>query len=592
MGEKKTSILLEIQETVIRYADIMSKIAGVDVEVVDENLFRVAGTGLFASGVNQDMSEEGYSYRHVLKTGKSQIIYKPGEAAMCQTCPKRGKCDEEIEISMPIRMGDRMIGVIGLVGSSPEQKSLILSDEKIYMDLIGQITDFITAKAVEVEESRRREVLLDVLKCTIDRIEQGVLVINHRNLVQMANAAAKKYLKQENLSGSLIQIEDTGDKIGHQSEYRLKLNKKIFSVMGQLYTLGNVADSSSRLLIFDNKKDLHNKMYELTATLNVGEMIGRSKKTQELKQEIAKVAGSTSTVLITGESGTGKELVATSIWRASNRADQRFIAINCAAIPEPLLESELFGYVKGAFTGADPNGRVGKFELANHGIIFLDEIGDMPLYLQAKLLRVLQDRRIIRIGSNQVIPIDVRVIAATNKDLKTMIRENKFREDLYYRLNVIPLHIAPLRERREDVEDLTRFFAQRYAGLFGKRLTGIDEETMEILKNHPWEGNVRELENTVEFMINMLGEDGVLNRSALPGDFFRGDGQTEQRIAGFEEEKVQEKGLPLCSLKELEQKAIHAAIEQFGDDTQGKREAARILGISLATLYRKLEGER
>lgn len=184
-------------------------------------------------------------------------------------------------------------------------------------------------------------------------------------------------------------------------------------------------------------------------------ILGSSPATLKLKEEISKVARSTSTVLITGESGTGKEMVATSIWRESDRRDKRFIALNCAAIPESIMESELFGYVKGAFTGADPNGRMGKFELANEGVIFLDEIGDMPLYLQSKLLRVLQERKIVRIGSNQLMDIDVRVIAATNKDLKKMVREKRFREDLYYRLDVIPLRVAPLRERLEDIEDLT-----------------------------------------------------------------------------------------------------------------------------------------
>lgn len=198
-------------------------------------------------------------------------------------------------------------------------------------------------------------------------------------------------------------------------------------------------------------------------------ILGSSPATLKLKEEISKVARSTSTVLITGESGTGKEMVATSIWRESDRRDKRFIALNCAAIPESIMESELFGYVKGAFTGADPNGRMGKFELANEGVIFLDEIGDMPLYLQSKLLRVLQERKIVRIGSNQLMDIDVRVIAATNKDLKKMVREKRFREDLYYRLDVIPLRVAPLRERLEDIEDLTLFYSQRFARKFGKR---------------------------------------------------------------------------------------------------------------------------
>lgn len=304
-----------------------------------------------------------------------------------------------------------------------------------------------------------------------------------------------------------------------------------------------------------------------------------------MQEEIKKIARSTSTVLITGESGTGKELVATAIWKASDRRDNRFIAINCGAIPEPLLESELFGYVKGAFTGADPNGRMGKFELANKGVIFLDEIGDMPLYLQVKLLRVIQERKITRIGSNQVIPIDVRIIAATNKDLKEMMYNNKFREDLYYRLNVIPLKIAPLRERREDIRELVYYFAKRYASLFGKNLQKISEETMEHLYEYPWYGNIRELENTVEFMINMMEEDGVLNMGTLPANISEpqpGVGKT-----GASGTVVTDMVTPL---RELERSEIAKAIRIYGNDTEGKKQAAKKLGIGLATLYRKMEG--
>ena len=201
--------------------------------------------------------------------------------------------------------------------------------------------------------------------------------------------------------------------------------------MGHLYDLEQDPRQYSRVLIFESTRTVQERYYEMTNMVShagVSNIIGRDPKTMHLQEEILRVAKSTSTVLITGESGTGKEMVATAIWKASDRKDKRFVAINCGAIPEPLLESELFGYVKGAFTGADPNGRMGKFELANKGVIFLDEIGDMPLYLQVKLLRVLQERRLVRIGSNQLIPLDIRIIAATNKDLKKKIGRASCRE--------------------------------------------------------------------------------------------------------------------------------------------------------------------
>jgi len=213
--------------------------------------------------------------------------------------------------------------------------------------------------------------------------------------------------------------------------------------------------------------------------------------------------------------------------------------------------------------------------LANQGVLFLDEIGDMPLYLQVKLLRVLQERKIVRIGSNQLIPVDLRIIAATNRDLKEMIAAKKFREDLYYRLSVIPLKIDPLRKRPEDIEDLAYYFANRYAGRFDKEFRGITPEAMLALRAYPWYGNVRELENTMEFMINMMDENGILEDRMLPEDFFR-------------EEKKPDELNTIHTLRELEKIEIQKALERFGNTAEGKKETARNLGIGLATLYRKL----
>jgi transcriptional regulator with PAS, ATPase and Fis domain len=216
----------------------------------------------------------------------------------------------------------------------------------------------------------------------------------------------------------------------------------------------------------------------------------------------------------------------------------------------------------------------------------------MPLYLQAKLLRVLQERQIVRIGSNQQIPINVRVLAATNKNLKEMIREKKFREDLYYRLNVIPLEIAPLRERKEDIEVLVLHFANRYAKLFNKDFWKIPEPVMERLKQYPWPGNVRELENVTEFMINMMGPDGILGEDTLPQEILSNTwqdpvtAQTEAAAPRRQDDSVEEQ---ILSLKEVERREIQKAIVKHGTTTQGKRTAAKELGIGLATLYRKLE---
>lgn len=585
MMEAKDSILLEIQDTVKAYAGIMSRVAQVEVEVVDENLFRIAGTGIFADHVNEDMSVEGYVYRHVLRTGSLEIIYEPGKEPLCQSCPRRNVCREEIEISMPIRFGTRNIGVIGLIGSTPNQKARILKEEAMYLELLAQIADFISAKASEMAETKRRKSLLETLNSVINHVEKGILIFGKNEIVAAANPAAEKQLSTRQLEGQTVSVTPTGDSLNHQNEYRIQIDGREYLVMGHHYDLDRDPERYARLLLFESTRAIRERYYEITSTVpleGVFNMIGSSPQTRSLQEEIRKVAKSTSTVLITGESGSGKEIVASAIWKASDRKDHRFIAINCGAIPEPLLESELFGYVKGAFTGADPNGRMGKFELANKGVIFLDEIGDMPLYLQVKLLRVLQERKIIRIGSNQVIPIDVRIIAATNKNLQEMIEKKQFREDLYYRLNVIPLKVAPLRERTEDIKDLVLHFAGRYAGLFGKKLQSITEDTMEALCRYPWYGNVRELENSVEFMINMMEEEGILNRQTLPDNILGTVRETKNvSVPAPPAQQIR-------PLKDLEEQEIRRALELFGSGTEGKRQAAKALGISLATLYRKL----
>lgn len=588
-GDEIRSRLRNIQRTVASYAGIISKIAGVDVEVVDDNLYRVAGTGMFAAGVDASMAQEGHVYRKVLETGKRRVIYQPGEELVCQGCPNFLNCPEEIELAMPILAEGHPIGVIGLVGSSREQKLHILENEMLFLELIEQIADFISVKAMERERVLQREALLSTLNATLEHIQQGILILGKDFRVTDCNRAAMEQLETPNLAGERIFLEATGDNLAKYTEYSLTALGRQYRLMGTYLPVPQPTRDYQSVLIFYRSREIKERYFETAALPAVDKtsILGSSPATLKLKEEISKVARSTSTVLITGESGTGKEMVATSIWRESDRRDKRFIALNCAAIPESIMESELFGYVKGAFTGADPNGRMGKFELANEGVIFLDEIGDMPLYLQSKLLRVLQERKIVRIGSNQLMDIDVRVIAATNKDLKKMVREKRFREDLYYRLDVIPLRVAPLRERLEDIEDLTLFYSQRFARKFGKKAPRLTEEVMDALKGYRWPGNVRELENAVEYMVNLMGEDGTLDVSMLPEDI-----RTRSREAAAPTENGPGKQTgagQILSLRELEKNAIRQALLQCGNHTAGKAMAARKLGIGMATLYRKIQ---
>jgi DNA-binding NtrC family response regulator len=231
--------------------------------------------------------------------------------------------------------------------------------------------------------------------------------------------------------------------------------------------------------------------------LNIRSIIGLSPRMQEVYKKIGQIAGTSVPVILIGDSGTGKELVARAIYHNSNRSAKPFLAINCAAIPETLLEAELFGYEKGSFTGAAER-KIGKFELCNGGTIFLDEIGDMPMSIQAKILRVLQEHELERVGGTETIKVDVRIISATNKDLKKLIEENKFREDLYYRLNVIQINLPSLKERKEDIPDIVSYFLKRFNYEFGKNISEIPKKSMEALLAYDWPGNVRELENIIK----------------------------------------------------------------------------------------------
>jgi two-component system response regulator AtoC len=315
---------------------------------------------------------------------------------------------------------------------------------------------------------------------------------------------------------------------------------------------------------------------QVRETLESEDFIGASGDLQEIYDLIGKVAPAKSSVLITGETGTGKELVARTIHRMSPRRDQLFVAVNCAAIPADLLESELFGHARGAFTGAERD-RAGKFEVASEGTLFLDEIGEMPPALQAKLLRVLQEEVLEPIGSNKRIPIDVRVLASTNRDLPAAMAEGRFRPDLYYRLNVIHMQLPPLRQRPGDIDPLLRFFLDRFSRELGKQPPELTDAAIQLFRQHAWPGNVRELRNVMErtaVLCRGREIDAEFVRSLIP--------ELAERELVHEPETLQLEP----AVERLERKLILRALGATGDN---KVQAARLLGISERTLWYKLK---
>jgi len=308
---------------------------------------------------------------------------------------------------------------------------------------------------------------------------------------------------------------------------------------------------------------------EIERHYDFSHIIGESPEIKKIINEVKKIASAKSNVLLLGETGTGKELIARAIHYSSPRAERPFIPINCSAIPENLLESELFGHVRGAFTGAVTS-KKGLFEEANGGTVFLDEIGDLSPSLQAKLLRVLEDQEIRPIGSNQSTKVDIRFISATNKDLAGLVKEGRFREDLYYRINVITIHLPALRERGNDVELLARFFMQKYSKEHGRDVNKIDNEALKLLKSYHWPGNIRELQNIIERAV-LISEDGVIRKEHLPEGLF-------DKKASFFEEALQRR----LSIEDYTKAFILTYQNQYTE-----QQLADMLGITRKSLWEK-----
>lgn len=433
------------------------------------------------------------------------------------------------------------------------------------------------------------------LQKIINSARDGMLVVDSNRVVKMINPVAEKIFNAEarEVVGKTVDSLDSQldlfsathqqeeDKIIKFAEKQLiikwaPLDADTSLLWGTLFIVQDVTEVQR----LDQQIRAENIARGLKAKFELNHIRGNSEVLQNIKTEVKCYAGSDSTILITGESGTGKELIAQSIHNSSSRKKGPFVAVNCASLPETLLESELFGYERGAFTGADRHGKAGLFELAHKGTIFLDEIGDCPVSLQAKLLRVLQEKEVRRIGSDKIIPIDVRVLAATNKDLLAEIKNRNFREDLYYRLNVLSIKVPPLRERKEDIEELSNLFVEKYRKKTRKNVPFFFQEQIKKLSLYYWPGNIRELENFVERYVLLYTDnesaDDLVDRF-LVSSISRED---------FHVKNPEVLEIRVGTLEEMEMQIFVKLIEGHKLD---KNKVANMLRISRTTLWKKLK---
>ena len=578
------SVLMQIQPTIQRFARMLASVLQLEVEIVDENLCRVAGTGAYGKFLGRQLSGNSRLLRHVLETKTEKVVTQSRFDPLCEGCDSKENCREKAFLGTPVILQDRCVGVISLIAVTHEQQEHISDNLREFSDYVRHISTIFVSKLLE--DQGPGDNISKIFATMIDNMDQGVLVVDDESRVQFVNQTALKTLGvvQNNIIGKPIRFRpltfESDFTHGHM-QHIVSWDDKSELIIGQLH---NIQGRQLFLMAFHQS---HTSFSVANAPdePHIEQLVGECRFMRQLKRLISRIAPSPSSVMVVGESGTGKEVVARAIHKLSGRRNKPFIAINCAAIPEQLLESELFGYVKGAFTGASANGKTGLIQAANTGTLFLDEIGDMPLMLQAKLLRAIEAREILPIGASSPIQVDIRIISATNQNLAQFIAEGKFREDLFYRLNVIPITLPPLRERQEDIELLVHYFLHLHTRRLGSVYPGIAPDVVEILRKHRWPGNLRELSNLMEYLVNVVPSGEVIDSTLLPPNLLN-NGTTEQSDVT----EVSEAHLSLddaggTALEEMEKQMIREALSRHNS----KKQVADELGIGIATLYRKIK---
>lgn len=494
-------------------------------------------------------------------------------------------------IGHPILVGpeENVEGCVYFASFDKEQKKLIETKEDQLLLCIEKISNLIASKLEQEDLVDQMRVLNNNLTYVVETMEEGALLISSNGEIRHINKLAKIYLHldEPKLGEMLLQnVKEVAENTvkTHRNNIR-EIHRTVddFQFLLQVKSLYVNESDGDVLCIISPFSQIQEQINQTEGDTNgiENQLVFADKKMRELVSQATVTARHNTNVLITGESGTGKELFARLIHAKSSRKDGPFVAMNCAAIPESLMESELFGYEEGAFTGARKGGKIGKIQLAHKGTFFLDEIGEMPLYLQAKLLRVLSERKIDRIGSNSnsLIDVDVRIIAATNRNLEEMIERKEFREDLYYRLNVVPLHLPPLRERAGDIPVLVQYFLGKYDKILEKDIRGVSTLVLEKLMEYCWPGNVRELENCVEYMMT-FEKSNVISMDVLP-----------EKINGLKSENGEgEKKTLKELLHEKEVDVLKNKVKKYGGQPTKKqiKEICDELDISVASYYRKM----
>lgn len=550
----------------------MATLTNMEYAIFDTEAELVSSTKVYLKRKGQSVHTA--SIEEVLTLG-NVVVNKPGLMKSCIGCRFANNCPSTIEILSCVKLDGQPIGVVSMTSFTHDGHLLIEDNLHKYMEILGYMSNLISMYAYNEAARNTPGILSKAIEHLIHDSGMNYMVIDRNGYLLHWDDGTQELLSYCDLytqSLSMIFPQELSSWI-FSTQYPSSRSFAFQGFSGEVFStpLSTENGIEGFVLRFDKRDDEILKKSSSSSYLD--KIITQDPGLIEVKKIITKLTSSPSSILITGESGTGKEIAAKAIHYTSNRSNKPFIPVNCANIPENLFESELFGYEEGAFTGAKKRGKSGILEMANNGTVFLDEIGELPHHSQAKLLRFLQDGVIQRLGSITNIPLNVRIIAATNQDLELLMSEGKFREDLFYRLNVIPIHLPPLRERKSDIPLLIEHFIKAMNSRLSKKITGIDMLALKAMTDYSWPGNVRELENSIEYAMNME-ETSRISLSSLPVRILNSC-STDSDLRS--------------KLSRSESSIIISALDRNGWDLDGKMKTAEELGISLRTLYRRLK---
>lgn len=588
--------LEEYYDSAQKVAEAIETVLNLDVTMMNENMDRIAGTGIYKTDVNNKIAKNS-AFENCLLSAESFVITNHCQSeSKYNHCTNRSRCLELAKICVPVKNADKIIGVLGVIAFNDEQKNRIEKNRDIYLNYLQKMASLLGSRYAQCEIDLSKKRYTQTMNGILNTINSGVILYSENGDVLYTNNAlalilnevgienVDEFVNEIRIHKKLQELLASGE-CERPCEIAIDILGVKYSLLVTITYLKVESDSKEVMITIQNidyfKKQVMQSIEKNHIRLKFNNILGISKEISEVKRLAAKAALSESNILIQGESGTGKELFARAIHNFSNRRDYAFVPINCGAIPYDLFESELFGYEKGAFTGAYAN-KIGKFEVADRGTIFLDEIGEMPYDLQVKLLRILQEKEVSRIGSNTVKKIDVKIIAATNKDLWQRVKEGLFREDLYYRLNVIPLLVPPLNNRHEDILYIAKHYVEYYSRLLNKKIHGLTQDAINLIMEYNWPGNVRELQNVIEYACNFetgsLISSQVIERRLQPKDVNlakRFDGESLSKSLGIVEREIVANCINKHAYSNGKDDLIHCVCKE--------------LDISRATLYRKIK---